>query len=792
MTFKERIQFFIRGIIGIPEIEKKIGEIGKAPKDRNIIPFNIHAGYNLPEPAPLDMQGQLDSNRSWVYGCVQRRASEIANIQLKLFQRKSADDIIEIPVHDSLDLLDSVNNYMTRYDLFEWLSMSWDLTGECYWWKIKSDKGKIVSIYPYFNPAHMTVVPSKDTFINGYIYSVPGTGELVPFKPEEIIFFKQANPANPYRGLSPVKAAEYAIGTDRQAAKWNYNFFSNSARPGGILLYPGTMNETQFQRLKTQWEEIHKGLENAHKVAIIESGDPEGKTKADFKETGFAQKEMDFVEQRKFSRDEIFAAFGVPKGVMTAEDVNRATAVSHKAFFIENTITPLYRKIVSYLNEFLLPDYNDDSLFFDFKDPTIRDIETTLRYWESGLKNGWLSPNEVREAEGFPAFSGGENVFAPFNAVSIGQVSDKKKSKPVYISRQRRTKREKIANIIQKAVKQEKIKEKLYSLTKGFKKNLDIKKLGKFSSAFKEKYGIVYLKMADQYEKQFAGVIREFFEEQKKRILGTVEQKWSTKTSFNTPKQAAKGISIRFNLKDEMNMAVTAFEPVIRNLIAEYGEDIMEMFGLTEFDITEERILEFLRGEGLKFAKEMNRTTKDKILAEIARGAEAGETITEIRNRIKEVFNAAGVKRATAIARTEVIRASNFAAIEGYRQSGVVKAKEWLVTPDDRLCPYCAAMEGKVIELEENFFDKDDEFQGNAETPMKMDYGDIMAPPLHPNCRCTLIPVLGKSQRLAFEKRFFNKQQLKKKIRIQEGNRIFKKTLKLVRKIKEKEKENEK
>jgi len=86
----------------------------------------------------------------------------------------------------------------------------------------------------------MNVVPSAENFVEGYIYRVPGSGKEITFDADEIIHFKYPNPLNPYRGLSPVKAAEIAIASDREAAKWNWNFFRNSATPRGVLELEGT------------------------------------------------------------------------------------------------------------------------------------------------------------------------------------------------------------------------------------------------------------------------------------------------------------------------------------------------------------------------------------------------------------------------------------------------------------------------------------------------------------------------------------------------------------------------
>ena len=69
--------------------------------------------------------------------------------------------------------------------------------------------------------------------------------------------------------------------------------------------------------------------------------------------------------------------------------------------------------------------------------------------------------------------------------------------------------------------------------------------------------------------------------------------------------------------------------------------------------------------------------------------------------------------------------------------------KEWLVTKDDRTCWACWPMQGKIVDLDKNFFNQGDSVtfgDGDSKITMKLDYEDVGAPPLHPNCRCVLVP----------------------------------------------------
>ena len=62
------------------------------------------------------------------------------------------------------------------------------------------------------------------------------------------------------------------------------------------------------------------------------------------------------------------------------------------------------------------------------------------------------------------------------------------------------------------------------------------------------------------------------------------------------------------------------------------------------------------------------------------------------------------------------------AAADRYKDAGVTEY-EILVAEDERLCNECGAMHGKRFPITEK-------------------QPGINAPPFHPNCRCTIIPVL--------------------------------------------------
>ena len=89
-------------------------------------------------------------------------------------------------------------------------------------------------------------------------------------------------------------------------------------------------------------------------------------------------------------------------------------------------------------------------------------------------------------------------------------------------------------------------------------------------------------------------------------------------------------------------------------------------------------------------------------------------------------------RRAWSIARTEVLRASNMG--QQLLWEAAVDAGEWraqdvrrvfIVTPDDRLCPICAPLDGVRVGLQEAFVSP-------------TNGASAVVPPIHPHCRCTL------------------------------------------------------
>jgi len=187
------------------------------------------------------------------------------------------------------------------------------------------------------------------------------------------------------------------------------------------------------------------------------------------------------------------------------------------------------------------------------------------------------------------------------------------------------------------------------------------------------------------------------------------------------------------------------------------------------FNVADPRALKYMATHSKNSAWKITETLHLELRAELAAGMAFGMSIPELTDRIERFWDEISAARAELIARTEVLKASNFGFWQGMVQSGVVEGKQWLATADRQTCPHCAYMDGRTMPLDKPFFKLGDtltppmidpewgnwvDADGNmvdsigeaAQAPeMKFDYEEVTHPPLHPDCRCTLLAILKES-----------------------------------------------
>lgn len=114
--------------------------------------------------------------------------------------------------------------------------------------------------------------------------------------------------------------------------------------------------------------------------------------------------------------------------------------------------------------------------------------------------------------------------------------------------------------------------------------------------------------------------------------------------------------------------------------------------------------------------------TREALRGTVATAIEEGWSNDQLADAIGDSY-AFSDDRAETIARTETAFADVGGNLQAYEDSGLVAGKEWVYGAG--CCEDCEELGGTIVAL-------DEDFPGDA--------GD--GPPLHPNCRCDVIPVI--------------------------------------------------
>jgi HK97 family phage portal protein len=349
----------------------------------------------------------------WVYICGNRVAKKCASTDFALFTTDSEGTKQYVKQHVLLDVMARPNDMMSQMQLRMLLHLHMELAGEAFWYINTNVVGGPAQIYPLI-PSFIKIVPGgpRGQMIKGYIYDV--MGQIVTFKPEEIIhfFYPNPDPGNFYRGASPLSALRYTLAAHQNAEIYNYQFFRNSAQPGGYLSTDHSLDRQEVNRLRRMWEQQQRGQNNWHKVAVATNG-------LRFQEVGISHKDMDFVNQMENARETILAAFGVPKSqVGLVQDVNKATAQSDESNFGTQTIGPALANIASTLNTFLMPLYGD-SIQCEFLNILPRDEALLLEKHKTYVTTAVMTINDVRRDLGLPTVAWGDEPIIPVNFVPL-------------------------------------------------------------------------------------------------------------------------------------------------------------------------------------------------------------------------------------------------------------------------------------------------------------------------------------------------------------------------------------
>ena len=574
-----------------------------------------------------------------VRACVDRISSDAGCVPGQIHSKNSTTGdltLLEPKDHPVAAAFATANPREGRTRFWKSLFANLQLNGENFWYT--SMMGRKIDGFFNLMPNHMKVIPGPGGIADGYRYEV--NGNRIDYAERDILFTRLFNPEDDWRGLPPLKSAQVYAAIELTTAEHWWAFYKNGARLGLVLETDVPLSVEQMTEMKQAWTQGFEGAGNSGKTAFLHSG-----MKAH--EIGTNQKDSDFVQSFRLSREQILMSFGVPPAMVGIfEFSNYSNSDMQAIIYVENTILPLLKLVEDDVNEILLPRLPDaDDLVFKFDTSTIPALQLRLAQRAEGLakeiQNGTLNPNEVRRLLGRPAYEGGNTYFIQSAAIPVGTAIEGSRAEIRAIGAMG---------------------------THGGRKFID--------SPDRNVKRANALATLDAMEKETLADWVDYFDGQEIRVLQNLRGKGKGHEDVETEDI--------FNLDLETTIAMGVALRVIGRMVTQRGRDAAELVGgsADDFLLDNTRVQNWIRTNALEEATAITKTTAAQIRVTILESNKRGDTIDELTNELVDTFR---IKRlhANTIARTETVRAYNFATLEGFDASGLVTEIEWLTAGDE-------------------------------------------------------------------------------------------------------------
>ena len=206
---------------------------------------------------------------SAVWDCVDMVSRDIARTPVPLYRRSGRDreKADESALYNLLHL--SPNPFMTAFTFKQALQGHKMLRGNAYANIERDEDGNPVNLWP-LNPIMMEppVISAAGTLL--YLYHTP-RGEQVALTQDEVLHIRGLS-NDGILGYSPITLMRELVALGMAYQEFSARFFGNNANPGGVLLAEKRLTDEASKRLKDSWETAHRGLEQSHRVAVLEEG----------------------------------------------------------------------------------------------------------------------------------------------------------------------------------------------------------------------------------------------------------------------------------------------------------------------------------------------------------------------------------------------------------------------------------------------------------------------------------------------------------------------------------------
>ncbi|MCG6410413.1 phage portal protein [Vibrio fluvialis] len=270
----------------------------------------------------------------------------------------------------------------------------------------------LVSLMPFNSPLQVSVVEKNNSDHLLYTYST-NTGQTGNTDEKGLLILRDLS-LTTYKALNKVNDARNSIGLSKSATDNASDYYKKGPRAGAFVQVQKKLSDEAHARLTKQLNDAYTGVQNAHKVAILEDG-------AQITENKYTLKDAQVHEARTALVREIAAIYGVPLPLLGVADAKFNDIESLKRFFYSSCLQSYISKIEQRLNLLLPPNMR---VRFDTAEYLRGDAKANAEVTRDLLTTGVISVNEARSRVGESPLDNGDVFAIDTNNLTFGRWSD--------------------------------------------------------------------------------------------------------------------------------------------------------------------------------------------------------------------------------------------------------------------------------------------------------------------------------------------------------------------------------
>ena len=371
-------------------------------------------------PSGIDVTADSAIRMSTVYACVRLLGDTISSLPLGAYVRRGRARISYAAAYGETPYwVNTPNPETSRIEFYEQVISSLNIHGNAFVLTVRDDNNEVVEVY-CLNPDDVRIRrlrPNEPLVYEVQTRDEQGAYTQILTKNEMLHIPLFRLPGSHY-GLGPIAAARLTIGAAMAADTYAAAYFGNAANPGGVIEVPGELTEDQAQDIGRDWNITHTGPYRAGKIGVLSGG-------ASFKPLTLNAQDAQLLDTRRFNVEDIARLFRVPISLLghpVAGAMSFASVEAQNLSFVQHSLRPLLERLEQAFST-LLPE-SDGFIKFNL-DALLRG--TTLERYEAytkGLREGFLSLNDVHAMEDMAPIADGDNYRVPLQNIDASDAKD--------------------------------------------------------------------------------------------------------------------------------------------------------------------------------------------------------------------------------------------------------------------------------------------------------------------------------------------------------------------------------